>query len=100
MAEPVVVVAFLIVVARVGAAIALLEGRFEDAESLALEALKIGQRSMNRSALLEFAEQIFMLRGWQNRLDEVEPYLNQSAVQGEKVTSIRTRNIVRMNHLA
>ena len=51
---------------------ALLDGRFEDAEALGTEALKIGQRARITNAVLAFGAQLFLLRREQGRLHEVE----------------------------
>lgn len=52
---------------------ALLEGRFSDAEQLALQALTLGQRLQSHSAEGIFGMQMFMLRREQLRLHEVAP---------------------------
>jgi tetratricopeptide (TPR) repeat protein len=52
---------------------ALLEGRFTDAEQLALQALTLGQRLQLESAEGIFGMQMFMLRREQGRLREVAP---------------------------
>ncbi|HEY8517315.1 MAG TPA: AAA family ATPase [Candidatus Binatia bacterium] len=54
-------------------AIALLEGRYADAEALAAEALRLGGQAQARTAVLNYAQQLFLLRGEQGRLAEVEP---------------------------
>jgi class 3 adenylate cyclase/tetratricopeptide (TPR) repeat protein len=54
---------------------ALLEGRFDDYEHLAQEALAIGQNLENESAAGIFGMQMFTLRREQGRLREVEPLL-------------------------
>jgi class 3 adenylate cyclase len=51
---------------------ALLEGRFEEGETLAQEALSIGQRVEIPSALQVYGVQISRVRGEQGRLDELE----------------------------
>ena len=60
-------------------AIALLEGRFGDAERHAVEGLALGQHVQDRTPMLQFAQQMFMLRGWQDRLDEVAPLVQGGA---------------------
>ncbi len=57
------------------AAVALLEGRYADAEELAGNALAAGQQAQARTALLNYAQQLFLLRGEQDRFAEVEPLL-------------------------
>src|SRR5688500_12644037 len=52
---------------------ALLEGRFTEAEQLALQALTLGQRLLSQSAEGIFGMQMFMLRKEQGRLHEVAP---------------------------
>src|SRR5207302_7990520 len=51
---------------------ALLEGRFAEAEQLALEALTIGQQTSIESVAGVFGVQMFTLRREQGRLQEVE----------------------------
>ena len=58
---------------------AMLEGRFEDAERLAGEALAVGRRTRSRNAEQMFAAQLFALRWLQGRLDEIEPELARLA---------------------
>jgi tetratricopeptide (TPR) repeat protein len=53
----------------------LLEGRFDDYEHLAQEALAIGQSLENESTAGIFGMQMFTLRREQGRLREVEPLL-------------------------
>ncbi len=57
------------------AAIALLEGRYDEAERLAADALALGQQAQTRTAVLNYAQQLFLLRGEQARFAEVEPLL-------------------------
>jgi tetratricopeptide (TPR) repeat protein len=52
---------------------ALLEGRFTEAEQMALQALTLGQRLQSASAEGIFGMQMFMLRREQGRLHEVAP---------------------------
>ena len=52
---------------------ALLEGRFTEAEQLALQALTLGQRLQSQSAEGIFGMQMFILRREQGRLHEVAP---------------------------
>ena len=51
---------------------ALLEGRFEEGERLAQQALAIGQSAMGELALSNFGVQLFVLRRAQGRLHELE----------------------------
>jgi tetratricopeptide (TPR) repeat protein len=61
------------------AALALLEGRFEDAEERIVEALRLGERAQAQTPALHFAQQMFMLRGWQGRMAEVAPIVEAGA---------------------
>lgn len=61
------------------AALALLEGRYEDAEELVARALQLGERAQSQTPGLHFAQQMFMLRAWQNRMDEVAPLVEGGA---------------------
>ena len=61
------------------AALALMEGRFEDAEELVIRALRQGQHAQSRTPGLHFAQQMFMLRGWQDRMQEVAPLVEGGA---------------------
>jgi tetratricopeptide (TPR) repeat protein len=63
------------------AAMAILEGRFTDAEALANEAFALGQQVHTRTALLQFGQQLFMLRGWQARLAEAEPMVTMGVAE-------------------
>jgi DNA-binding winged helix-turn-helix (wHTH) protein/tetratricopeptide (TPR) repeat protein len=54
---------------------AVLAGRFEEGEALALEALSIGQRVHERYAVRAYGVQLFGLRHAQGRLHEIEPAL-------------------------
>ena len=80
---------FLWTAASLRAALALLEGRYADAEVLAGEALAVGRRAQTRTPLLRFAQQIFTLRGWQGRLAEVEPLLRAGAAETQVVPAWR-----------
>lgn len=51
---------------------ALMEGRFEEAERLALQALATGQRIQSQTAVNFFGVQMFSLRKEQGRLQELE----------------------------
>jgi tetratricopeptide (TPR) repeat protein len=52
---------------------ALLEGRFEDCESLLEESLKIGQRAQDQNAVLFYATNMTTLRRLQGRFEELAP---------------------------
>jgi tetratricopeptide (TPR) repeat protein len=69
---------FLWMAASFRTAMALLEGRLADAEALANEALSLGQRVQSRTAILYFSTQFFMLRGWQARFADIEPFIETS----------------------
>lgn len=71
------------------AAVALLEGRYAEAEALAAEALESGRGAQARSAVLGYAQQLFLLRGEQGRLDEVEPLLRAGASETAVVPAWR-----------
>jgi class 3 adenylate cyclase len=59
------------------AARATIDGRFADAEQLATSALGIGQRSNTAESLLVFGVQLFVLRVFQGRSDELETLWKQ-----------------------
>jgi len=80
---------FLWTAASLRAALALLEGRYADAEALAGEALALGRSAQTRTPLLRFAQQLFSLRGWQGRLAEVEPLIRASAAETQVVPAWR-----------
>jgi tetratricopeptide (TPR) repeat protein len=60
---------------------ALLEGRFTEAEQLALQALTLGQRLKSESAEGIFGMQMFILRREQGRLHEVAPIVEMFVQQ-------------------
>jgi tetratricopeptide (TPR) repeat protein len=66
-------------VASVRTTIALLEGRFTDAEVLAAETLQLGQPVQAQTAVLYYAQQLFVLRGWQARFAEIQPFIEAGA---------------------
>jgi tetratricopeptide (TPR) repeat protein len=80
---------FLWMAASFRATMALLEGRFAEAEAQANEALALGQRVQPRTALLYFAAQLFMLRGWQARFAEIEPFLQASVTESAELPAVR-----------
>ena len=80
---------FLWTAASLRAALALLEGRYAEAEVLAGEALAIGRSAQTRTPLLRFAQQLFTLRGWQGRFAEVEPLIRGGAAETQVVPAWR-----------
>jgi hypothetical protein len=60
------------------AALALFEGRFEEAEQLASRALTLGERAQSADAQVSFRLQTYALRREQGRLDEVEEAIRRS----------------------
>lgn len=69
---------FLWMTAMFRTTMALLEGRFSEVEGLANHALTLGQAVQGRTAFLYHAEQVFMVRGWQGRFDEIGPVIEMS----------------------
>ena len=65
-------------VAEIRAQHALLEGRLVEAEQLIADALSLGQRAESWSATVSFRLQMYMLRGHQRRLAEVEQDVRRS----------------------
>jgi tetratricopeptide (TPR) repeat protein len=63
------------------AGIALFEGRFAEGDALAQEAFTLGQRAHAPTAMLAYAQQVFLLRGWQARLSEVEPLFSAGVAE-------------------
>src|SRR5262249_21843001 len=59
----------------------LLEGRFAEAEQLALESLAVGQRANYEGTAGPFGVQMFTLRREQGRLKEVEPAIRHFVQQ-------------------
>jgi tetratricopeptide (TPR) repeat protein len=80
---------FLWTAASLRTAMALLEGRFGEAEKLAGEALAAGRSVQARTATLRFAQQLFTLRGWQGRLAEVEPLIGAGVSETQVVPAWR-----------
>jgi class 3 adenylate cyclase len=56
---------------------AILEGRFEEAEELAHQALALGQTARDNSSIQAFGAQMFLLRREQGRLGELEAAIRQ-----------------------
>jgi tetratricopeptide (TPR) repeat protein len=75
--------------ARFRTGLALLEGRFGEAENLAEESLRLGNRVLTHSPFLEYAQQIFTLRGWQGRLAEVGPVLEAGVEKTQVIPAWR-----------
>ena len=69
---------------------ALLEARFEDAETLAQQALAAGQRGEGQNALQMYSAQIFTLRREQGRSQELEPAMKGFVEQYPLVPAWRT----------
>lgn len=65
--------------------VALMEGRWLDAEGLATEALTIGQQAQMRSAILHYGQQLVSLRGEAGRIAEVIPLIEMAAVEASTV---------------
>jgi DNA-binding SARP family transcriptional activator/tetratricopeptide (TPR) repeat protein len=65
-------------VAATRANLALLTGRFDEAEDLISRALELGRHAMSRDATLSSRLQLFLLRREQNRLEEIEGTIRQS----------------------
>src|ERR1700730_15228717 len=65
--------------AGVQALLALLEGRYDDADRLGEAALQVGQRSNPSDAVSHHALQVFQLRREQGRVAEVEELISASA---------------------
>jgi hypothetical protein len=65
--------------------VALMEGRWADAERLAGEALAVGQQAQLRSALLHYGQQLISLRGEAGRLAEVIPLVEMAAAEASTV---------------
>jgi class 3 adenylate cyclase len=60
---------------------AMMDGRFDDAERLALEALNLGQNRHDGMAAQVYATQISLIRREQDRLAEMEPIIKTFVVQ-------------------
>jgi class 3 adenylate cyclase/sugar phosphate isomerase/epimerase len=76
--------------ALVRAAQAIREGRFEDGEKMAQQALAVGQRSEAQNAMQMYAIQVFALRREQGRAQELEPALRGFVEQYPLVPAWRT----------
>jgi DNA-binding CsgD family transcriptional regulator len=71
------------------AMVATHQGRFADAEPLALQALRCGQRFDRANAAGIFGVQMFTLRRHQGRLRELAPLLRQFVAQGSTASTWR-----------
>jgi eukaryotic-like serine/threonine-protein kinase len=60
---------------------ALLDGRFEEAEQFATQAVNLGQNRRDGMATQAYATQISLIRREQNRFSELEPMIKGYAVQ-------------------
>jgi class 3 adenylate cyclase len=69
----------------------LMEGRFEEGERMAQEALAMGQRTQNPNAPQAFGIQISRVRGEQGRLEELEVMISRFADQYPAVAGWRAR---------
>lgn len=78
---------WLVPIMRAG--VAHLEGRFADAEAHANEGLSLGQEVQLKSALLNYGQLMFALRGEQGRLAEVEPLLTANVAETAVVPAWR-----------
>lgn len=81
------------------AALALVEGRCDDAEKLVVQALRLGQRSQSRTPGLHFAQQMFLLRGWQGRMEEIAPLVEGGADTARTVPAWRCALATLYEHL-
>jgi class 3 adenylate cyclase len=69
---------------------ALLEGRFDEGEQLAQQALAIGHRATGENALQVFGVQILAARWGQGRLEELEPAFKGLAGQYPTIPAFRS----------
>lgn len=68
---------------------ALLEGRHDDAEVLALDAYEVGKQPFARLSLLNFSFQLFFLRREQGRLGEMEASTREFAATRADIPALR-----------
>jgi DNA-binding SARP family transcriptional activator len=66
-------------VAVLRALLALLEGRFDEAEHLIAETRSLGERAQNWNATVTYGLQLYVLRREQERLEEVERLVRRAA---------------------
>ena len=71
------------------ATLALMQGRFEDGERLAREALTMGQRLQTENGAGIFGQQMFALRREQGRLKELEPAVRFFVQQNQAAATWR-----------
>lgn len=69
---------------------AMLDGRFDEAERLAGEALAMGQRSHGAIALQSYGGQLLVIRREQGRLAELEPVLQAMVAQSPTAPAWRS----------
>jgi class 3 adenylate cyclase len=69
---------------------AMLDGRMDEAEQLAGQALAIGQRTQSRNAAELYFGQLFVIRAAQGRLGELEPGVRHFAEQYPDVPAIQS----------
>jgi tetratricopeptide (TPR) repeat protein len=65
--------------------LALMEGRWADADRLASAALAIGQQAQLRSALLHYGQHLISLRGEAGRIAEVIPLVEMASAEASTV---------------
>jgi DNA-binding SARP family transcriptional activator len=68
----------------------LLDGRIDDAEAKVQEAFEVGQAAENPDAFQVMAAQLVMVRWDQGRLPELEPLLNQVAIDNPGIPGFRS----------
>jgi len=68
---------------------ALLEGRFDEAERLAEQALGVGQRMKTENASRAYWGQVTVVRREQGRLDELEPWIRGAVEQNPGLAAWR-----------
>jgi tetratricopeptide (TPR) repeat protein len=71
------------------AMLALLQGRYEEAERLSQEALAIGEQLGSRTPMLIAGIQIYMMRREQGRFEEIELMLRSMAEQNASMPAFR-----------
>jgi tetratricopeptide (TPR) repeat protein len=69
--------------------LALLEGRLQEVEQLALEALAIGQAGQGEAALQHYGAQLFLLRREQKRLGELEEAIRTAVEENPQLPAWR-----------
>jgi DNA-binding SARP family transcriptional activator len=83
------------------AQIALLQGRFAEAEHLIVDALDLGERSQKWNATVAYCLQLYLLRREQGRLSEVEQLVHESLAAYPTYAvwrPIRVRMLVELGH--